>query len=121
MPAANGLEAIAKLIRDVDVVVGLVRKTLSPAVPWQRKLIECLDETSTAVQVLRMTVAMERSYSEILAAAAKVHAASRRALLATAGTRAEAKIKASLTLVAQQAGGISALLQHIGSSVQRSA
>lgn len=95
------LEAIAKAIGDLDDLVGLINRALPRAKPWQRQLSSHLADVDRTIQILRMTVAMERSDTEILEAARTVEASCRRAELAISATRADLTTKASVRLALQ--------------------
>lgn len=114
---ANGLELLARQICDLADLIGLIQKSLPRSMAWQRKLVAELDDVDRAIQVLRMTVAMERRDSEILEAASAVHAACRQAELSMAGTRADAITRRSVRFAVQQSQGIAALLKHIGAKL----
>jgi hypothetical protein len=91
-------ERVAKLIGDLDDLVRLLRTALPRTKPWQRQLAEHLAAAYQLIEVLRLTVALERADSEILAAAKALNAACQRVESATAGSRADATTKASVRL-----------------------
>jgi len=62
-------DRLAKFIQDLQDLVALLLRGLSRAKPWQRQLAAHLGDIEKQVDVLRLTVAMERHDSEILAAA----------------------------------------------------
>lgn len=92
-----------KLITDLDDLVDLMRRGLTVAKPWQRRLAVDLAELDRLMQVLRLTVSLERPDQEILAAATELSIACRRAVSSQSGTRADHTTRAALALVADLA------------------
>lgn len=97
---SSGLLAMAKSIRDLDDLIKLLSKGLSRAKPWQQRLAAQLAEMDRLLQVLRLTIAMERSDIEILAAATDLRAACGQTSNSASTTRADQVMKASLRLTA---------------------
>ncbi|MBY0365145.1 MAG: hypothetical protein V3V71_04920 [Roseateles sp.] len=108
--ATAELEATAKAIRDLDELVGLLVTGLSRAKPWQRELASHAAVIQQRLQVLRMTVVMERNADEIRAAAEALHTACRRTTLAVNGSRADITAKATARLIAALANRIDTAL-----------
>ncbi|WP_157275656.1 hypothetical protein [Pelomonas sp. Root1444] len=79
---------MAKTIKDLDDLVRLVVAGLIAAKPWQRQLAARLGEVDRLLQMLRLTIAMEKPDTEIAAAALDVAAACRRTAACLAGSRA---------------------------------
>lgn len=94
------LLAMAKSVGDLDDLIKLVSKGLSRAKPWQQWLAAQLIEMDRLLQVLRLTIALEHSDAEILAAARDLRAACRQTSNSTSTTRADQVTKASLRLAA---------------------
>lgn len=112
-PAADPkLVALAKNIADLDGVVRMLVKAMPQAKPWQRRLIAQLLELERLVQILRMTIAMERPDREILEGAKALCIHSRQTSAAAAGTRVDAVTKASLCLVGSLAASILQLMEQ---------
>lgn len=97
---SRGLVAMAKSIGDLDDLIKLLSKGLSRAKPWQQRLAAQLSEMDRLLQVLRLTIALERSDAEILAAARDLRAACRQTSSTASTTRADQVTKASLRLAA---------------------
>ena len=67
--AAAHLEAIAKGINDIDVIVqGLLDRT-PPLKPWQRRLRAQLQDADRHVEILRLAISLEHDGAEIYEAA----------------------------------------------------
>lgn len=103
---SGDLVAMAKSIGDLDDLIKLLSKGLSRAKPWQQRLAAQLAEMDRLLQVLRLTIALERSDTEILAAASDLRAACRQTSNSTSTTRADQVTKASLRLAADLSASI---------------
>lgn len=103
-PAA--LAAVAKSIGDLDELVTLVGRGLSHEKPWQRQLGNQLVEIDRLLQVLRMTVAMERADAEILAAADELRTECRKVRAYIVGSRSDLTTKAAVRLIAELANNV---------------
>lgn len=106
------LEALAKLIQDVQDLVTLLLKGLSRAKPWQRQLTTHLAELDRQLQVLRMTVVMERQDGEILEAAEQLAGISRLVGAALAGSRVDPTTRAAVHLISDLTARIRTTLQE---------
>lgn len=109
---ASRLEAAAKAIRDLDELVALLLRGLSRAKPWQRELAAQAAIVEQRLQVLRMTVVMERDADEIRAAGEALRSACRRATLTINGSRVDTTAKASARLFAALANRIHTALNE---------
>lgn len=98
--APTVLVACAKVLTDLDDLVRLLQVGLVYTKPWQRKLVDQLREIDSLLQVLRMTVLMERPGAEVLGAAEALWNACCRANLAVAGSRADQTTKSAVRLIA---------------------
>ncbi|KQV45767.1 hypothetical protein ASC95_27515 [Pelomonas sp. Root1217] len=83
------LVSVAKTINDLDELVQLILKRMTRTKPWQRQLAVRLGDVDRLVQVLRLTIALEKPNGEIAAAAASVAGACRRTAASMAGSRAD--------------------------------
>ena len=81
--------AMAKTINDLDDLVRLILTSLTRTKPWQRQLASRLGDVDRLVQVLRLTIVMEKPDVQVVAAAEDVARACRRAATSLAGTRAD--------------------------------
>ncbi len=88
-PNQTTLEGVAKQIKDLEQLVTLLLQGLSRAKPWQRQLAAHLADLDTQLQVLRLTVTLERHVDEILVAAVHVAGCCRLAAAALAGSRVD--------------------------------
>lgn len=66
---ADPAVAAVKAISDLDVVVRSVRSSLALSKPWQRQLRAKLDEAARHLDILRLTISLERRDAEIVDAA----------------------------------------------------
>lgn len=108
--AAAHLEAIAKGINDVDTLIqGLLAK-VPPAKPWQRQLLLQLAEADRYVEILRLTVYLERDTQEICEAAEQLRLILQAAQMQIACGRADAHTKAAVQVAARMASLVSKLL-----------
>jgi hypothetical protein len=106
------LEGIAKLIIDLEELLKLLLKSLPRIKPWQRQLADHLAEIDRRVQVLRMSILMDREDAEILQDADALRASCRAATHALAGSRASTTTRAALKLAADLAGSVSAAMKQ---------
>lgn len=104
------VDAIAKAIGDLDDLVRLLRRGLPLLKAWQRQLAAQLGEIDRLMQVFRMTVAMERSDTEIGEAAAALCTTCRQTASVVFGSRADATTKATVRLMAGLASSVSDVL-----------
>lgn len=104
--AGGDLARIAKLITDLEDLVRLLKRGMAATQAWQRQLLSELDVVDVRLQVLRMSVVMDKSDSEILEAATSVRIACRSAEAAVTGTRALHTTKAAVKLAATLAANI---------------
>ncbi|WP_144006600.1 hypothetical protein [Pelomonas sp. KK5] len=95
-PAA--ITATAKAIGDLDLLVRALRRGLSLAKTWQRTLSEQLSQVDLHIELLRMTIAMERSDVEVRDAAARLHETLIRTELHTAKARCDLATKTAVRL-----------------------
>lgn len=93
------LDALTKLIQDLQQLVTLLLQGLSRAKPWQRQLAGHLADVDHQLQVLRLTLAMERCDAEILEAAEHLAAICRLSAAALAGSRADATTRTAVHLI----------------------
>lgn len=105
-PGHPTLEGVAKLIKDLEQLVTLLRQGLSRAKPWQRQLAAHLVDVDAQLQVLRLTVALERQTDEILTAAAHVVGCCRLAAAALAGSRVDPTTRTAVHLIVDLANRI---------------
>lgn len=97
---------MAKSLADLDELVALVARGLPRAKPWQRLLGNQLFEIDRALQVLRMTMVMDRADAEILAAAEVLCAECRKARTAIASSRSDLTTKAAVRLIVDLASKV---------------
>lgn len=106
--SAASFERLAKFIQDLQELVALLLKGLARAKPWQRQLAAHLGDIEKQVDVLRLTVAMERHESEILDAADHLAGMCRLSAAALAGSRVDPTTRAAVHMVADLANRIRA-------------
>lgn len=90
---------IGKAISDLDTLVQSLIKSLPSAKPWQRQLLARLANIEREVQVLRMTIALDRDLSELSAAAIQLHTSLAAACIESNKGRADQTTKAGIRLV----------------------
>lgn len=98
-PDTAALDALAKLIQDLQQLVTLLLEGLSRTKPWQRQLAGHLADVDLQLHVLRLTVAMERWDCEILDAADQLAGVCRLSSAALAGSRADPTTRAAVQLI----------------------
>lgn len=112
-PDPAALEALTKLIQDVQQLVTLLLKGLSRAKPWQRQLAGHLTDVDQQLQVLRLVVAMEKQDAEILEAAEHLARICRLSTAALAGSRADPTTRAAVHLIGDLAARIRSSLDQL--------
>jgi hypothetical protein len=113
------LIGIAKAMGDLDDLVRLLRKTLPRAKPWQRQVASRLTELDRLLQVLRLTIVIERSDAEILAASEALCLACRRIGTAVVGSRCDPDTKVAIHLIGDLANVVRDELRRIDSTHAR--
>lgn len=91
---------IVKAIGDIDHLVRLLGRGLPQAKPWQRQLAKQLGNIERLVQVLRMTLVMNRPDVEVGDAAAELGVACRQIEATVMGARADHASRAAVRLMA---------------------
>lgn len=112
-PSHAPLEGVAKMIKDLEQLVALLRQGLSRAKPWQRQLAAHLVDVDTQMQVLRLTVTLERQTDEVLVAAVHVAGSCRLAAAALAGSRVDPTTRTAVHLIVGLANRIHADLDRL--------
>ncbi len=105
-PDPTVLESLAKLIQDLEQLITLLLKGLSRAKPWQRQLAGHLVDVDRQLQVLRLTVAMERRDPEILEAAEHLAGICGLSAAALAGSRVDPTTRTAVHLIGDLAARI---------------
>lgn len=90
-----------------------MQKGLSRAKPWQRQLAAHLVDVDARIQVLRLTIAMERSDAEIVAAAEQLGDLARLAAASVRGSRVDPTTRAAIQLIGDMVVRISAGLESL--------
>lgn len=104
------LASLAKHIRDLQQLVTLLQAGLSRAKPWERQLAGHLADVDQKLQVLRLTVAMEKEGAELQDAADAVAGASRLTAAALAGSRVDPTTRTGVHLMVDLASRTCAAL-----------
>jgi hypothetical protein len=91
--APGSQDEIAQTISKLDIVVQALLADLPSAKPWQRQLRLQLSQAARCVQVLRMSIVMERSKEDICEAARRVQQALQVANASIATGRADMETK----------------------------
>lgn len=100
------MESLAEYVQDLQQIVALLLKGQPRAKPWQRQLVAHLVDVDRHVQVLRLTMSLDRPEVEVLQASEGLEAASRLLTLAVSGSRVDLTTRAALRLVADLAARV---------------
>jgi small nuclear ribonucleoprotein (snRNP)-like protein len=100
------MQAVAKSIVDITELVSLLQRGLGQGTTWERQLAGHLVDVDRQLNLLRLTVAMERQDSEILEAAQSLAAACRLAAAVLGGSRADPTTRAAVKLVVDLANSV---------------
>lgn len=112
-PDQSDLAGLAKHLRDLQELVTLMLAGLSRAKPWQRQLADHLRDVDQKLQVMRMTVAMEKDGAELLSAADAVAGACRLTAAALAGSRVDPTTRKAVHLMVDLSSRIHAALGEL--------
>lgn len=93
------VEVLAKHIQDLQQPVELLQKGLPRAKPWQRQLAGHLGDVEHQLQVLRLTIAMDRPDAELVQASEHLAGTCRLSSGVLAGTRVDSTTRAAVKLV----------------------
>lgn len=99
-PQSPDLVTFADAIGKLDELVRVLSRTLSPAKAWERQLAARLAEADRLLQLLRLTVAMERQDEEVRDVASQLCSECRALSLAIGGSRADITTKQAVRLIA---------------------
>ncbi len=105
------LEAAAKAIVQLDDLIKALASSLPAAKPWQRQLRRHLDDVERHMQILRMTIAMDRLYIEIAESVDDLNVALRIAHRYGTSSRAGVATKIALGIGTQLGQQIDAALR----------
>src|ERR1700740_2615599 len=97
------LAGIAQTIFAFDDLLGLIKTGLPRSSPWQRSLADRLVVADERMQVLRMTISMERADVEIQAAASALYSTCRGLAASLNGTRADSTLRGAMQMLADYA------------------
>lgn len=109
----DDIRQVAKIIKDLTGLVEALQSALPQSKPWQRQLRTQLVDVDRQLQVVRMTIAMERCDQEFAAAAHHLVLALRSANQYGASGRADGATRAAVQLALRMAMEIASLAdQH---------
>lgn len=108
--AAAHLDALAKGINDVDVIVQGLLERVPSSKPWQRQVRARLADADRHVEVLRLAISLGRDGPEILEAASKLKQGLQIANVQILGGRADGWTKNALLVAYRSACLVNALL-----------
>lgn len=97
----------------LDHMVGELIDAIPPSKPWQRQLLVQLATAQREIQVLRMTIALNRNAQEILAAGLLVHATLANAHTAAIKGRAPLLMKGEMRFAHEVSKRIKSALEVI--------
>jgi len=95
--------AAAKAIADLDDILHGTMSALPRSVTWQRQLIAQLDDASKHLQILRLTISLERSGDESKGASQDLLRQLRHALAQVTGSRADQATRGAVVLATKLA------------------
>jgi hypothetical protein len=104
------LKSTGKTIHDLTELVHALLTALPAAKPWQRQMRAQLSDVDSRLQVLRMTIAMEKRDDEIREAADQLLMGLRAANQHGAGGRTDAATRAAVRLALRMGQQISTAL-----------
>lgn len=108
----NAIEA-GRAICYLDHMVGELIDAIPPSKPWQRRLLTQLGTAEREIQVLRMTIALNRNAREIHAAGLLVHATLAAAHMASIKGRAPLLMKGEMRFAHEISKRIKSALEVI--------
>ncbi|MGM9482022.1 hypothetical protein ACS5PN_12620 [Roseateles sp. NT4] len=108
----NAIEA-GRAICYLDHMVGELIDAIPPSKPWQRRLLTQLATAEREIQVLRMTIALNRNAQEIHAAGLLVHATLASAHMASIKGRAPLLMKGEMRFAHEISKRIKSALEVI--------
>ena len=108
---------VAAAIQDFDELVTKLVVAARGPLPWQRQLAAHLDGLAGLVQILRMSVVLERPDAEVRETAQALTEHTRQASLAVAGSRADLHTRVALRLALNLAVTISSGLRPVARGV----
>lgn len=91
----------AKAFVDLEGLVTALLSSLPRAKPWQRQLRDHLQEVERHLQILRMTIAMDRPHQEVADSTSELRKALRVAQHYLAAGRADAGTKAAVGIACE--------------------
>lgn len=95
--------AAAKAIADLDHVLNGTMSALTRSVIWQRQLIAQLEDASKHLQILRLTISLERSGDELKGASQDLLRQLRHAFAQVMGSRADQETRRAVGLATKLA------------------
>lgn len=114
--APEELRSTAKVVNDLTELVRALLSALPVAKPWQRQLRGRLSDVDERLQVLRMTITMERADTEIREAAGALLLALRAANQYGAGGRTDAATRSAVQLALRLGQHIASMTAQAGSA-----
>lgn len=104
-------EGVAKIVVDLTGLLAALQSATIPGKPWQRQLLRDLDEADTHLQILRLTIAMNRRDDEVLSAARSLTSVLTRAASSIGRGRADQGTRDATRLLAGLAKELDARLE----------
>lgn len=101
----------SRAIANLDALVQAMIEEVPPSKPWQRQLRVHLIQAEREVQILRMTIALDRGQGEVLQAARALQISLRTANASVSNGRADAGTKALVSIALATSQRISGALQ----------
>ena len=101
----------SRAIANLGALVQAMLEEVPPSKPWQRQLRVHLIQAEREVQILRMTIALDRGQGEVLQAARELQISLRTANASVSKGRADAGTKALVSIALATSQRISGALQ----------
>lgn len=101
----------ARVIANLDALVQAIIEDMPPSKPWQRQLRVHLIHAERQLQILRMTIALDRGQGEVVQAARALQISLRTANASVSKGRADAGTKALVSIALVTSQRISGVLQ----------
>ena len=110
---AAQLAHAVKLITDLDELLQIMLREPRQSKPWQRQVVALLREAETNIQILRMTIALDRAPAEIEDASDALRAIVRRINASTSGSRADLTTLQAIQLLMQMSDAVGQALNDL--------
>ncbi|HEY4084121.1 MAG TPA: hypothetical protein VGM81_25805 [Burkholderiaceae bacterium] len=108
----EAMHRVVKAIIDFDDTVRLMLERLPRTKPWHRLLAAQLQLAEREIQILRMTISLERGADEVFKAAHALCRTSRDVEVSVRGSRADLVTQQSIQLLVSMGAQILGVIEH---------